>query len=218
MINLFVVFGAVVILNNLFAHDGFDDIRRPVGILGALFAEQFADCLPNQKYADRERNDCRIDDRREKRAQTEHKYCNDHNLHDIQNKVHEVVREEIGEFRDVVRHAHDDFAGGAVVEIVERKSLQFVEDILADVSDDAVPHPPEAALLVKGNDNFRQPREQKAAQSEKIQAIIFVRDDRINDKPKQQRRDHRRRHGNQHDDEHKNQELFMRQSIAHEPL
>ena len=218
MVNLFIVFRAVIVLYDLFAHDRLDDIRSTVGVFGALFAEQFADCLPDQKNADGQRNNRRIDDRREERTEAKHEYRDDNDLHDVQNEVHQIVREEIGKFRYIVCHTNDNFTGGTVVEVVERERLQLIENILADVGNDAMPHPTQTSLLVKRNYNFRQSRKQKSSQRKEIQPIILVRDYCIDDELEQERGYHRRSYGDQHDNEYKDQQLFMRQSVAQKPL
>ena len=191
VINFFVVFGAVIILYNLFAHDRFNEECRAVRVFRPLFTEKLADHFPDKKHADRQGYDRRIDDRRKQRAQNQHEYRYDDDLHDIQNKIHEIVREKVGKFGNIIGYADDNFTRRAVIEIVERKRLQFVKDIFSDIRNDAVPHAAETPLLVESNNYLRQSGEQKTAERKEIQPVIFIGYDRIHDKTEQQRRDHR---------------------------
>ena len=163
VVHLFVIDGAVVVLDDLFAHDRFDDEGGAVGDLGAVGAEQLADGAADEKDPRRQGNDRRIDDRRQHGAEHQHEHRDDDDLGDVHDKIHQVVGEKVGKFGDVLGDAHGDLAGGAVVEIIERQLLQAVKDIVADVGDDAVPRPAHAALLVEGDDDLRHAAEDEPA-------------------------------------------------------
>ena len=96
MVNLFVVKTAVVIFDDLFAHDRFDDVGGAVGRLRAALAEKFSDHFADEHDPYRERHDRRIDDERQERALHEHEHRHHDDFDDIENKIHQVVGEKIG--------------------------------------------------------------------------------------------------------------------------
>ena len=218
VVHLFVIRRAVIVLNNFFAHDRLDDKGRTVGILRALAAEQFADRLADQEHAYRQRHDHHIYDQRKHGTERKHEHRHDENLDDIQNKVHQVVGEKVCKFRDIVCDADGDLARRTVIEIVEGERLQLIEDIPADIRNDAVPRLSHLFLLKISDDDFGESADKEPAEHQQEIAVpaVFAMfwNDHVDDVLQQHRRQHGKYDRHQHQNKHEHKQFFVRRGIA----
>ena len=152
VVDLPVVVGAVVVLDDLLAHDGFDDEGVAVAVLGAVGAEELPHRRFDEQDAHGERDERRVDDGRQKRADAQHEHGADDDLEDADDGIEEIGREEVGELVDVFGDADGDLAGGAGVVVLEGELLQVREDLAAKIGDDAVPHRPHDGAVEIGKE------------------------------------------------------------------
>ena len=206
-----VIVGAVVVLDDLLAHDGLDDEGVAVGVLCAVISPQAAHGALDEIHAHRERHRRRVDDRRKERAQAEHKDGRHDDLQNVHDEVEQIIGEEVGKLVDVIGDADGDLSRGAVVVVVEGKLLQFYKDLAAHFGDDPVPERPHDALM-----EVRQHRGEHAqhAQRHKVddelrRALVAVGQDVVDDGADDERREHRRDRRERQKEQREQEELFI---------
>ena len=120
-----VVVRAVVVLDDLLAHDGFDDKGVAVGVLGAVVPPQPPHRALDEIDAHGERNRRRVHDGCEQRADAEHENGRNDDLENIHDEVQKIVCKEVRKFVDIVGDADGDLARGTVVVVVEGQLLEL---------------------------------------------------------------------------------------------
>ena len=115
-----------------------------VGVeVGALIGDilpSAALCGLDDEHDDEEQRNARHDDEREPDITHEHEHGDENEVENFENEIDDAVGERIGNRVHVVDDTRQNFAVWAVVVELERKPLQMLKEILADVVDDGLPH------------------------------------------------------------------------------
>ena len=172
IVDVFTAFSMVIVLNDLFSHDRFDQKSSPVGDLGTVGAKKFAHRVAQGKDTDHHGNDGGKHYPRELGTETEHKKGYDYDLCNIGQQKQDIISKKVCQVIDVFGYPDDDLAVGFAVKIVKGQFLKFVEDVFPDRGDDIVPqctHQP----LVRIGDSDLNPGEDHHPGNDKSEGTVF---------------------------------------------
>ena len=127
-------------LRDLHTVKAFVQVGVEVGALIGDILPSAALCGLDDEHDDEEQRNARHDDEREPDITHEHEHGDENEVENFENEIDDAVGERIGNRVHVVDDTRQNFAVWAVVVELERKPLQMLKEILADVVDDGLPH------------------------------------------------------------------------------
>ena len=143
-------------LRDLHAVEALVQVGVQVGALIGNVLPGAALCGLDDKHDDEEQRDARHDDERKLDIAHKHEHGDENEVEDFKNEIDDAVRKRVRNGVNVVDDARQNFAVRAVVIELERKPLQMLKEVLADVVDDGLPHHRHVARALDGKENGKQ--------------------------------------------------------------
>ena len=153
-VNLTVFLHAVVILYDLFSHNGFYQKCRSVRNPCPVQTEPFPDLISQEEYAEHQWKNRGKYDCRQLRTDTEHKKAYYYDFYTVHQKQQYIIRKKVCQIIDIIGHTHYDFSIWPVVEIFKRQFLQLIENLFPDIRNNIMPHFSHQCLLEISDNDF----------------------------------------------------------------